>query len=344
MNTSENKKLDLAPEGFAMIRNGIREHYRAGKLSLCDLGLFTFLNLECRWDTGVYHGTAEGISFALDRTVNKEQVKRYLRRLREKRYINYKEGTGSRGGYDILIHKFRPRLGKLVGTELNAWKHEGEAKPAYEPITAEGTGEGTGAASREGTSQGSAAASLFQKEPEVNRSEQEVTQENHSRETGQTERFAETKDSVLDQHRETLDPQKSKAFDFPDEDDDEPLPPVHSQQPQARVIPSPTPVAKIVRRDKGHRFAQTYNGLKCLACKKHFTTYERDRSFCQNEEMDIDAVDTPRPVKEVPAPIFKEIPKPDPADYDMDDRFGRSEYKRALMDWQDSQRANGASA
>jgi hypothetical protein len=199
MNTSENKKPDLAPEGFAMIRNGIREHYRAGKLSLCDLGLFTFLNLECRWDTGVYHGTAEGISFALDRTVNKEQVKRYLRRLREKRYINYKEGTGSRGGYDILIHKFRPRLGKLVGTELNAWKHEGEAKPAYEPITAEGTGEGTGAASREGTAQGSAAASLFQKEPEGTRSEQEVTSRDFaSRETGQQASPETT--------RETLDP------------------------------------------------------------------------------------------------------------------------------------------
>ena len=50
------------------------------------------------------------------------------------------------------------------------------------------------------------------------------------------------------------------------------------------------------------------------------------------------------PVNTAPPAQHKEIPPPDPADYDMDNRFGRSEYKRALLDWQDSQRATGASA
>ena len=55
--------------------------------------------------------------------------------------------------------------------------------------------------------------------------------------------------------------------------------------------------------------------------------------------MDIDAVEVVKTAEPKPAPVVKEIPKPDPADYDMDDKWERSSYKRALMDWEDGQRA-----
>lgn len=39
-----------------------------------------------------------------------------------------------------------------------------------------------------------------------------------------------------------------------------------------------------------------------------------------------------------------QVAKPDPADFDMDDLMERSDYKRALLEWKDSQRGKGAGA
>src|SRR5205814_1021111 len=74
-------------------------------------------------------------------------------------------------------------------------------------------------------------------------------------------RFAQT--------RETLDPKEQPLATFLEgiDDDDEPLPPVHFQPSETRVIPPAALVAKIVNRAGGHRFIQTTNGQKCIACK-----------------------------------------------------------------------------
>lgn len=316
--------INLNPEGFTAIRNGIREHVKQGKFQLNDLGLYLYLHLECDWRTGVYHGTAEGIAYGLGDLSLKREVQDSLSRLRREGYINYRKGNGQRGGYDILIHKFRPTVGKLFGFELNAWKNEDKCKPAYEPS---GGSPGGGRTEDELRTNGGRTEDVRIPDIPEEKDVPEVTEVPSG--DNRTGRFAETQGDPVNP--------KSRLAEFPEDDEEllvNPLPPVHSPQPKAGVIP---PAAKIVRRDKGHRWTQTTNGLKCLACNTGWSQYERDRRSCPNEETDIEGLTPAQPKVAVPPPIVKEIPKPDPADYDMNDRFSRSEYKRALMDWQDSQ-------
>lgn len=126
-------EVDLNPEGFTAIRNGIRDHIKKGKLLPGDLGVYVYLHLECDWRTGIYHGTALGIAHGFHNPSLKREIQDALYRLRREKYINYRIGNGSRGGYEMLIHKFRPTVGQLYGRELNAWEHGELCKPFYEP-------------------------------------------------------------------------------------------------------------------------------------------------------------------------------------------------------------------
>jgi hypothetical protein len=48
-----------------------------------------------------------------------------------------------------------------------------------------------------------------------------------------------------------------------------------------------------------------------------------------------------------PASVVRDIPKPDSADFDLEDVMERSNYKRELMAWEDNERlklAEGATA
>src|SRR5262249_20887291 len=128
-------EVDIYPEGFTGIRNGLREHIKQGKLCPTDLGVYLFLQLECDWRTGIYHGTALGIAYGFGDANLKKLVQAALRRLRDAGYINYRDGDGRRKGYPILIHKFRPTSGKLFGHELNAWSEKDKVVPAYLLIT-----------------------------------------------------------------------------------------------------------------------------------------------------------------------------------------------------------------
>jgi hypothetical protein len=85
-----------------------------------------------------------------------------------------------------------------------------------------------------------------------------------------------------------------------EEEDSQPAP-VHTTPPApVREAVRPAP-AQIVKRTNGHRFAQTYNGLKCLACKTGWSQYEdKGRKPCPNEEMEIEAVDAPKEPKAKP--------------------------------------------
>lgn len=80
--------------------------------------------------------------------------------------------------------------------------------------------------------------------------------------------------------------------------------PVHTAPPaQLREMPSAAqPKPRIVNRSRGHRFEQTYNGQKCIACKMSRATHERDRRSCPNEKMDIDAVDAAKPEEKKQSP------------------------------------------
>ena len=120
-------------DNFTALRNGILEHRRAGKMPPFDSGIFDHLLARCNWQTGIYHGCALSLAFDFGDISLKEPIQRCLRRLRDRKYINYPQGTGKRGGYDILIHKYEIVVGKLSGMRLNAWAHNGLAVAEYEP-------------------------------------------------------------------------------------------------------------------------------------------------------------------------------------------------------------------
>jgi hypothetical protein len=136
----------VANEGFAQIRNGLKEHIEAGKLCPTDLGVYTFLHMYCDYSTGIYTGTALGIAFRFGDASYKGMVNKSLARLKKIKFINYREGNGKRGGYRILLDKFEPTFGELRGSRLNAWKADANGNPIYDAGTVEErlrNGEGT---------------------------------------------------------------------------------------------------------------------------------------------------------------------------------------------------------
>jgi hypothetical protein len=122
-------------DGFARLRNGLREHIKQGKISPQDLGIYLYLHYECNWATGIYHGSALGIAYGFDNPRLKQSIQRSLTRLRENKYINYRKGDGTHKGYNILINKFEPQGGKLSNKRLNAWKNGSKCVPFYEEKT-----------------------------------------------------------------------------------------------------------------------------------------------------------------------------------------------------------------
>jgi hypothetical protein len=126
-------------DNFTSIRNGIREHIKAGKLNPFDLGVYVCLHLSVDWATGIYHGCALSIAFMFADPRLKGHIQQSLRRLRDRGYINYRKGKGARGGYPMLIHKYEPTAGKLCGTRLNAWKWGDLVQPEYEPLNGRAT-------------------------------------------------------------------------------------------------------------------------------------------------------------------------------------------------------------
>jgi hypothetical protein len=128
----------MANGGFTAIRNGLLDHALAGKLAPFDFGLYVFLIMRADFATGIYQGCAGTIAYQFGDPELKEQILKSLRRLRDKKYINYRKGHGSRGAYSILINKFSVTVGELCGTRLNAWKHGELCQPEYEAQNSRG--------------------------------------------------------------------------------------------------------------------------------------------------------------------------------------------------------------
>jgi hypothetical protein len=120
-------------ENFTPIRNGLLAHALVGKLSPFDFGLYVFLIMRADYASGIYDGCAMTIACQFGDPSLKEHVQKALRRLRDKKYVNHRNGDGSRGAYKILINKFFVTVGELSGQRLNAWKHNGLVQPEYEP-------------------------------------------------------------------------------------------------------------------------------------------------------------------------------------------------------------------
>lgn len=109
----------LAPDGFIMIRSGIREHIDGGRFLGFDLGVYLYLHAISSWKTGIAYTCAKAIGEKLE--VPARSVNNSLYRMRERGYINYPKGDGSRGLYCVYIHKARPTVGALRGYELDAF-------------------------------------------------------------------------------------------------------------------------------------------------------------------------------------------------------------------------------
>ena len=120
--------------GFTPIRNGIREHLEQRRITVLEFGVYCMLQLRADWATGICRTCALTIAYQFGNRDIKTQIQHALYRLLEKSYINYPKGVGSRGTYDVLIHKYEPRVGALCGTRLNAWKHGDLCKPEYEAV------------------------------------------------------------------------------------------------------------------------------------------------------------------------------------------------------------------
>jgi hypothetical protein len=125
-------------DNFTPIRNGLWDHIREGKLCPFDLGIYVFLHLRADWATGIYRGCALTIAHGFNDPSLKLHVNKALIRLRDRQYINYPKGNGTRGGYSVLIHKYEVTVAELSGTRLNAWKHGSLAIPEYEPWNGHG--------------------------------------------------------------------------------------------------------------------------------------------------------------------------------------------------------------
>lgn len=103
-------------EGFAKIRNGLKDHIDQGKMSATDLGVYTFLYLYCTWKTGIWFGNA--LNIAAKTLSSRRSISDSLHRLRQRGYINYATTRGRRGSYHILIDKFEPQYGPWEGYRL----------------------------------------------------------------------------------------------------------------------------------------------------------------------------------------------------------------------------------
>lgn len=119
-------------EGFAKIRNGLKDHIDQGKMSATDIGVYTFLHLYCTWKTGIWFGNA--LNIASKTLSSRRSISDSLHRLRQRGYINYASTRGKRGSYYVLIHKFEPQYGPWGGYRLNAWKYTDKVEADYEKI------------------------------------------------------------------------------------------------------------------------------------------------------------------------------------------------------------------
>jgi hypothetical protein len=131
MSVREQRPKLMEWDNYTMMRNGIREHMQRGRFSATDMAVYQTLLLWADWATGIYFGCAETICSAWGGQLKPKTVRDSLCRLRANLYINYREGDGQRGSYNILINKYQPTMGHMVGWELNAVTSTDFDNPVY---------------------------------------------------------------------------------------------------------------------------------------------------------------------------------------------------------------------
>jgi hypothetical protein len=129
---------DLFPDGFTAIRPGLKDHIEGGMFSDRELGIYTFLHLYMRWDSGVIWTCASGIKNTMkNKEVKLRTVQNSLKRMREKEYIDYPKGNGSGGLYPVLILKATVTAGVLKGSRVISFYDEEKQYVLYDISDAE---------------------------------------------------------------------------------------------------------------------------------------------------------------------------------------------------------------
>jgi hypothetical protein len=124
------QKFELPP--FIPIFLGLDEHLWQGKFTPTSHSVYVLLLRHCNWGTGIYFGCAETLKNLYGGTAAIKQVADALAHLRKNQMINYRQGTGRRGSYNILVHKHLARVGALKGYRLNAFAENSLRQPLYE--------------------------------------------------------------------------------------------------------------------------------------------------------------------------------------------------------------------
>jgi len=121
--------------GYTKLRHGIFDHTKAGKMTRHEFDVFLTLLRWINYHTGVTTTSAASIAAnwgEWDSVADKEDesedtktkrkrrtIQNCLLQLRKKGYINYRPGDGKRGCYPVLIDKFEPTDGALLGWSLD---------------------------------------------------------------------------------------------------------------------------------------------------------------------------------------------------------------------------------
>lgn len=137
--------------GFIRLRTGIFDHVASGKMTPYDFAVYLTLHRWARWHTGICITTAASLASnwgawgstvasetdTEEQTANRKKrtIQNCLKRLRERGYIKYREGDGKRGSYAILIDKYEPSIGALVGWTLDASATEDFENPVYRYVS-----------------------------------------------------------------------------------------------------------------------------------------------------------------------------------------------------------------
>jgi hypothetical protein len=123
-------------QGFLKLRNGLVEHVNGHQFTVSDLGVYTFLHLNKNWRTGICWTNAKGVATTLDDSPH-SSIKDSFRRLREKKYIQYRQGDGSRSNYAVLLIEDEPTDGVLKGCRLKGFADDKLDKVVYDISTAD---------------------------------------------------------------------------------------------------------------------------------------------------------------------------------------------------------------
>jgi hypothetical protein len=118
-----------------ILKDGIWEHVRLGKLSYLDLGVYCALLRNCCPETGRWLGNAGDLAHLAPKAnpSTRRNIQRSLIDLEKIKFIRiFDKITGSSKPYRILINKYEPTIGIHSGKRLDAWASPDWEHPKFE--------------------------------------------------------------------------------------------------------------------------------------------------------------------------------------------------------------------